>query len=146
MSDEAEQEENLLIPEAADPHNHGKTNPTFFVMESSEAEAEAARANRSSVDIGLRSYSIKHAYWTTDPYAPSSYPMPDFVLVKKLPSSITEESLLLFLPSELAESVTGVWFYREEHMAVLQSSKAVLFAYRSFPIKDNQVQFENALV
>ena len=96
MSDEAEQEENLLIPEAADPHNHGKTNPTFFVMESSEAEAEAARANRSSVDIGLWSYSIKHAYWTTNPYAPSSYPMPDFVLVKKLLSSITEESLLLF--------------------------------------------------
>lgn len=139
MSDEIEKEENLLMPEVPDPHDHGRTNRTFFVMESSEAAAEVARANRSSVEIGLRSYPIKHAYWTTDPYAPSSYPMPDFVLIKKLPSSITEESLLLFLPSELAESVTGIWFHREEHMAVVQSSKAVQFVDRSFPIKDNQV-------
>ena len=48
--------------------------------------------------------------------------------------------MLSILPSNLSDSVTGVWIYQDKGLAVIQSEKAHHFVEKSFTSKDsNQV-------
>ena len=78
-----------VSPAPDDPHDHGEANRTFLVMQNVEAAEDVARANFSSFELGLRTFPLDQAVWTSDPYALSSYPMKDFLILKKLPVTMT---------------------------------------------------------
>ena len=81
-------------------HDASIQNRTFLVMESIEA---AEQINCSAkIHVGLQTYDVYHAYWTTDQYVPNTFMIPDHLILTKLPSLTTREKLLYAIPTELA--------------------------------------------
>ena len=101
---------------------HSEANRTFLVMKSPDSASDLVRNNKTKFELGLKSFPLLHAFWTTDPFAPTSYPMKNFVIIKKLPPKVASKKSLLDIlaPDFSASNVDDVWFYEKRRLAVVK--------------------------
>ena len=89
-------------------------------MESVEAALKLTSTGIKEIGVGIESFSINQAYWTTQWTAPNAFPIPNHLIITKLPSTATQEKILHILPEPLADSVGRMHLYKSSHMAVVE--------------------------
>lgn len=81
----------------------------------------AAISVNNSISVGLKEMPIHKSYWTSEWTVPNSFPMDHYVLIEKLPATVTETKLRNVLPKDIDEIVDQVWLYPENGIAVIHS-------------------------
>jgi UDP-N-acetylglucosamine-lysosomal-enzyme len=99
---------------------YGKVNRTFLIMENVDASLAVSKANITEIGVGTNTYPISQAHWTTEWTVPNSFPIPDHIILTKLPPAATKDKIIGALPTTLSEKIGRVWMFHDNNMAVFQ--------------------------
>ncbi|XP_059093508.1 N-acetylglucosamine-1-phosphotransferase subunits alpha/beta-like [Tigriopus californicus] len=119
-------EDNTFLENLSEVLNHnlvcGKhmENRTLLYFKNAALAISAFNTSRS-ITVGLKEMPLHKSYWTSEWTVPNSFPMENYVLIERLPNTVTETKLRNVLPNDIDKVVDLLWVYPENGIAVIHS-------------------------